>query len=170
MYVPTRYYVRSSLTSTLISQFALRWRTEEEVLSGAGESSCGNTRCTFHHVSQPMPSLSTLELPFVYEERGETKSALVKVVLCDKCVKKLMWKRQKEKEKGTSSPDSGDRSKDAGGERMSRKRRRVEEDKIEEDRIRWEGKTTKLNYLAPRSRTRSPLPPGKARFERRKPS
>ena len=34
----------------------------------------------------------------MYEEQGETKSALVKVVLCGKCVKKLMWKRQKEKE------------------------------------------------------------------------
>ena len=31
-------------------------------------------------------------------EQGENKSALVKVVLCGKCVKKLMWKRQKEKE------------------------------------------------------------------------
>lgn len=31
-------------------------------------------------------------------EQGENKSALVKVALCEKCVKKLMWKRQKEKE------------------------------------------------------------------------
>ena len=31
-------------------------------------------------------------------EQGEGKSALVKVALCEKCVKKLMWKRQKEKE------------------------------------------------------------------------
>ena len=32
-------------------------------------------------------------------EQGASKSALVKVALCEKCVKKLMWKRQKEKEK-----------------------------------------------------------------------
>lgn len=45
------------------------------------------------------PSLKTLELPFSYVENGESKFALVKVVLCDKCCKKLMWKRNKEKEK-----------------------------------------------------------------------
>jgi len=83
--------------------FALRWRTEEEVLSGSGETTCGNTRCQRHFASrypgQDSP-LTTLELPFSYSEQGESKSALVKVALCEKCVKKLMWKRHKEKEKG----------------------------------------------------------------------
>jgi len=40
-----------------------------------------------------------LELPFQYLERGEPQSALVKVVLCDKCCRKLMWKREKEKQR-----------------------------------------------------------------------
>jgi len=84
--------------------FALRWRTEEEVLSGSGETTCGNTRCQHHFAphfqgEDSKPSLTTLELPFSYVEQGENKSALVKVALCGKCVKKLMWKRQKEKEK-----------------------------------------------------------------------
>lgn len=90
-------------------QFALRWRTEDEVLSGAGETTCGNTRCS-HHVSTRFQneggsrvSLTTLELPFAYLEHGESKSALVKVVLCGRCVKKLMWKRTKEKEKEMST-------------------------------------------------------------------
>ena len=39
-------------------------------------------------------------------EQGENKSALVKVALCERCVKKLMWKRQKEKEmKATAELD-----------------------------------------------------------------
>jgi Folate-sensitive fragile site protein Fra10Ac1 len=39
-------------------------------------------------------------------EQGENKSALVKVALCERCVKKLMWKRQKEKEmKATAGLD-----------------------------------------------------------------
>lgn len=85
-------------------QFALRWRTEDEVISGAGESTCGNTRCPLHpprniDPDDPHLPLKTLELPFAYLEDGETKSALVKVVLCDKCCRKLMWKRNKEKEK-----------------------------------------------------------------------
>ncbi|KAF8150718.1 folate-sensitive fragile site protein Fra10Ac1-domain-containing protein, partial [Crassisporium funariophilum] len=84
--------------------FSIRWRTEEEVLSGAGETTCGNTRCKHHFAPrfqderESKPSLTTLELPFGYVEQGESKSALVKVVLCGKCVGKLMWKRRKEKE------------------------------------------------------------------------
>lgn len=88
----------------LLTQFALRWRTEEEVISGAGETTCGNTRCSRHFPrnidpDDPRSSLTTLELPFSYMEDGEGKFALVKVVLCAKCCKKLMWKRNKEKEK-----------------------------------------------------------------------
>ena len=39
-----------------------------------------------------------MELPFAYIEKEESKSALVKVVLCDRCIKKLMYKRTKDKE------------------------------------------------------------------------
>ncbi|KAH8100981.1 folate-sensitive fragile site protein Fra10Ac1-domain-containing protein [Cristinia sonorae] len=78
--------------------FSLRWRTEDEVVSGAGETTCGNTRCPLHTEEASRPSLTTLELPFSYVEDGESKFALVKVVLCAKCVKKLMYKRNKEKE------------------------------------------------------------------------
>jgi len=108
--------------------FSLRWRTEDEVLSGAGESTCGNTRC-MHHVSTHFQNeggskvaLSTLELPFAYLEQGESKSALVKVVLCGKCVKKLMWKRTKEKEREMSAAlfqDSRSPEADAGGSRVA---------------------------------------------------
>ncbi|KAF9648682.1 hypothetical protein BDM02DRAFT_3155618 [Thelephora ganbajun] len=80
--------------------FSLRWRTESEVLSGAGETTCGNTRC-HHHSPEPDDDsfhLNTVELPFAYVEKGEAKNALVKVVLCDRCIKKLMYKRTKDKE------------------------------------------------------------------------
>jgi len=97
-----------------MGQIALRWRTEDEVLSGAGETSCGNTRCPYHdalvepassgsrdaHSRPPrQPKLTTMELPFAYIEQGEAKprEAMVKVVLCDRCVRKMMWKREKEK-------------------------------------------------------------------------
>jgi protein FRA10AC1 len=75
--------------------FSLRWRTETEVLSGTGETTCANTRCPEHTASST--SLTTLELPFTYEEHGQKKEALVKVVLCSKCVRKIMWKRKHEK-------------------------------------------------------------------------
>ena len=121
------------------------------MLLGAGETSCGNTRCVHHDVApMPVPSLSTLELPFVYEEQGKTKSALVKVVLCERCVKKLMWKRQKDKEQSAVSPDSGEGSRDAGERWTSRKARRVGDSKGEEDK--WEERAT---ISGPRGLTRN---------------
>ncbi|KAJ7270809.1 folate-sensitive fragile site protein Fra10Ac1-domain-containing protein [Mycena rebaudengoi] len=91
-----REYAVCDLKHYKSGNFALRWRTESEVLVGAGETSCGNTRCRHHHEQRGI-ALSTLELPFVYAEHGQTKSALVKAVLCARCVGKLMWKRRKEK-------------------------------------------------------------------------
>jgi len=77
------------------------------VLSGAGENTCGNTRCKHHTDRDTAVQLCTLELPFAYEEHGEHKSALVKVVLCPRCLKKLMWKRDKEKEGQPATPLEG---------------------------------------------------------------
>ena len=50
-----------------------------------------------------MPLLRAFELPFVYEEAGERKEALVKVKLCPKCQAKLTWKPGKESASGTES-------------------------------------------------------------------
>ncbi|KZS92497.1 hypothetical protein SISNIDRAFT_455705 [Sistotremastrum niveocremeum HHB9708] len=111
---------------------ALRWRTEDEVLSGAGESTCGNTRCEHHapptqsqptsyrrwdddtepststHKKTKPPKLITLELPFAYEEQGQMLSALVKVVVCSRCRKKIDWKRQHDKQMlATEAPTAG---------------------------------------------------------------
>ncbi|KAG6919197.1 hypothetical protein DXG01_008495 [Tephrocybe rancida] len=105
--------------------FALRWRTENEVLSGAGETTCGNTRCEHHQplpeylqrsAAGPPPALTTLELPFAYEERGENKSALVKVVLCSRCFNKLMWKRRKEKGKAVRAEVQEEDTEETGVE------------------------------------------------------
>ncbi|KAL1740705.1 folate-sensitive fragile site protein Fra10Ac1-domain-containing protein, partial [Schizophyllum fasciatum] len=83
--------------------FALRWRTENEVLAGSGEETCGNTRCSHHDRSDNGGRLTPVELPFVYSETGQTKSALVKVVLCRKCLDKLMYKHRKEKAQASSA-------------------------------------------------------------------
>ncbi|KAJ6532023.1 folate-sensitive fragile site protein Fra10Ac1-domain-containing protein [Mycena capillaripes] len=95
-----REYAVCDLKHYKSGNFSLRWRTEAEVLAGAGETTCGNTRCEHHDGrGRPPPPLTTLELPFAYAEHGEAKSALVKAVLCEKCLRKLMWKRRKDKER-----------------------------------------------------------------------
>lgn len=110
----------------ILPQFALRWRTEDEVLSGAGETTCGNVRCK-HHSASSQPSLSTLELPFMYVENDETKSALVKVVLCRNCVDKLMWKRRKEREIHDAGKDGSNHGEDGKVEQRQKRRTRDDE-------------------------------------------
>jgi protein FRA10AC1 len=113
------------LIGTVPFQIALRWRTEDEVLSGAGELSCGNTRCPYYdtpadsvpsgsqdiHPKPPVnsPKLTTMELPFSYVEQGESevRDVMVKVVLCERCVKKLMWKKEREKKDKEEAASDG---------------------------------------------------------------
>jgi len=100
---------------------ALRWRSESEVLSGIGQETCANTRCEHHQPqseSRRLPVLLTLEVPFAYVEHGEPKSALVKVVLCERCKKKLMWKKEKERQDRVQSNDEAD-PKSGEGKRSS---------------------------------------------------
>ncbi|KAI0342687.1 hypothetical protein BDW22DRAFT_1484270 [Trametopsis cervina] len=121
-----REYAVCDLKHYKSGNFALRWRTESEVVSGAGETTCGNTRCASHaprnHDPEdgPMPGLTTLELPFVYVEKRENKMALVKVVLCERCCRKLMWKRNKEKEKERGKEKGKQREEDVEEREASR--------------------------------------------------
>ncbi|KAG2062473.1 hypothetical protein BDR04DRAFT_1040325, partial [Suillus decipiens] len=118
--------------------FSLRWRTETEVLSGTGETTCANARCPEHSASST--PLTTLELPFSYEEHGQRKEALVKVVLCPKCVRKIMWKRKYEKRKEdegaeaeTGESDKIEKHEDRNIKSRSRSKD-VERDDIDDDR------------------------------------
>jgi protein FRA10AC1 len=152
-------------------QFALRWRTESEVLSGAGERSCSNTRCPLHtpplDEEDRIPGLATLELPFAYEERGEKKSALVKVVLCARCVRKLMWKREREKAAardpnlafGPTAPTA-----ETTNELSQGQPRQTEELRHERD-----GRANKEGRRERHSRSRSPRERSKHRDRRRRP-
>ncbi|RXW25500.1 hypothetical protein EST38_g303 [Candolleomyces aberdarensis] len=112
--------------------FSLRWRTEQEVLDGTGETSCANSRCEFHRDPSPAPALTTLELPFAYTEQNEPKSALVKVVLCSGCVKKLMWKRRKEKKKELES--ASEKALGRALEKEREKERKKEREKADSGR------------------------------------
>lgn len=51
----------------------MRWRTEQEVVNGKGQFSCGNKTCS------ESEGLRTWEVNFAYEEEEEKKNALVKL-------------------------------------------------------------------------------------------
>lgn len=54
-------------------QIAMRWRTEQEVVNGKGQFSCGNKTCP------EAEGLRTWEVNFAYREQEEKKNALVKL-------------------------------------------------------------------------------------------
>ncbi|KAJ3996858.1 folate-sensitive fragile site protein Fra10Ac1-domain-containing protein [Lentinula boryana] len=127
--------------------FALRWRTEDEVLAETGESTCGNTRCKHYNHGRPegnKPPLSTLELPFAYSEHGENKTALVKVVLCARCVDKLMWKRRRGKDEGSGA--EADQPHQESG------RAEVKEEELELDLLESDGKDPSKSHREDKKR------------------
>ncbi|KAL4198370.1 hypothetical protein AMTRI_Chr03g45500 [Amborella trichopoda] len=106
-------------------KIGLRWRTEKEVISGKGQFICGNRKC------DEKEGLSSYEVNFSYVEAGENKQALVKLVACERCAEKLMYKKWKEKEKQSEKR-----------EKENRKRRR-EEENSDSERDQSSGKTKK---------------------------
>lgn len=85
-------YCIADMTRYKTGKIGLRWRTEKEVISGKGQFVCGNKHCDVKD------GLASYEVNFSYFEAGENKQALVKLVTCERCAKKLNYKKHKEKE------------------------------------------------------------------------
>jgi protein FRA10AC1 len=65
-----------------LPRLGLRWRTQAEVRSGKGETSCGALGCA------AVEGLVAYELPFAYADAGaagEERLALVKLLCCGLC-------------------------------------------------------------------------------------
>ncbi|XP_071946817.1 protein FRA10AC1 homolog isoform X2 [Antedon mediterranea] len=82
-------YCISDLSCYKDNKIALRWRVDNEVITGKGQFSCGNKRCS------ESEGLKTWEVNFGYMEHGEKKNALVKLRLCPDCSYKLNYCHQK---------------------------------------------------------------------------
>ncbi|CAK70974.1 unnamed protein product (macronuclear) [Paramecium tetraurelia] len=80
-------YAIIDLSQYKTGKIGMRWRTEPEVLSGKGETICGNKVCTKDK------ELSTWELNFQYKENQEVKNTLVKVKCCNSCSQQLNYKK-----------------------------------------------------------------------------
>lgn len=65
--------------SGLKAEIGVRWRTEREVVSGKGDITCAEKRCSTD------TDLSSFELPFMYHEDGVQKVEMVKARLCRAC-------------------------------------------------------------------------------------
>lgn len=99
--------------------------------------------------------LGEFEVPFGYVEEGEKKSALVKLVLCRDCGKKLLKGRENAKggkveEREEVDEERGERRRSSGGRR--------EERESEDDRYRPElpPDLSRRRSSPPRRRSASP--------------
>ncbi|KAF7138636.1 hypothetical protein RHSIM_Rhsim07G0056000 [Rhododendron simsii] len=117
-------YCIADMSQYKSGKIGLRWRVEKEVISGKGQFVCGNKHCN------EKDGLAS------YEETGENKQALVKLVTCERCAEKLLYKKRKEKEqlrkrekeelpKKRERSESGDDTDTGYG--RSKERRRVKE-------------------------------------------
>eukprot|EP00002_Diphylleia_rotans_P039022 TRINITY_DN8957_c0_g1_i1.p1 TRINITY_DN8957_c0_g1~~TRINITY_DN8957_c0_g1_i1.p1 ORF type:complete len:212 (+),score=67.80 TRINITY_DN8957_c0_g1_i1:363-998(+) len=86
-------YCIADLSRFQSGQIGLRWRTEKEVFDGKGQFVCASKHCA------QIDGLTSYEINFGYMEDGQKKNALVKIRLCDQCLEKANYKRQKRLEK-----------------------------------------------------------------------
>lgn len=87
-------YVLADLSRYREGDIGLRWRTEQEVLNGRGQFSCGNKACNRRDVP-----LTSYELHFGYIEHGEAREALVKVRCCQTCAEKLNYRGNRDRDR-----------------------------------------------------------------------
>jgi hypothetical protein len=79
-------------------------------------AACANARCGYHGTVDRHANLTAFEVNFAYEEVGtvekqssekakKKKNALVKIVLCRRCAKKLSYAREvRDEPQSTSKP------------------------------------------------------------------
>jgi protein FRA10AC1 len=128
-------------------RIGLRWRTQQEVKDGRGEITCGNKHCSkskdYVSSATTLQSLSTLEVPFSYQEHGERKKELVKLRLCSACLDLVSKTKQPQPqpeaqdiqsqndnemvEESSPSSDSSDSSREHSRKKKNRKKWKKEE-------------------------------------------
>ena len=98
-------YCISDLSRYKDNKFGMRWRTQNEVIEGKGQFSCGAKHC------DQREGLKSWEVFFSYIELGEKKSALVKLRLCDDCSQKLNYRQKRKEIKKRKKSNKSDKRK-----------------------------------------------------------
>ncbi|EDV58644.1 protein FRA10AC1 homolog [Drosophila erecta] len=82
-------YCIADLSRYKENKIALRWRTEQEVVTGTGQFQCGSRHC------EERDNLRSWEVNFKYIEKGVPLNALVKVRLCPTHTDQLNYRTKK---------------------------------------------------------------------------
>jgi protein FRA10AC1 len=153
-------FVLISLARWREGMVAMRWRTEEEVRSGKGETGCAELACDRKREGET-------EVLFAYVEHEEKKEALVKVRLCKGCGEKLRRAREREKRGSRSRDRRRSRSRSPKRRSEDRERRRRGDDRSRSPNRHSEGKGEDRERKRHRKRDRSGSPKDSDRRSRR---
>ncbi|XP_016989638.1 protein FRA10AC1 [Drosophila rhopaloa] len=108
-------YCIADLSRYKENKIALRWRTEQEVVTGTGQFQCGSRHCG------ERTNLRSWEVNFKYIEKGEPLNALVKVRLCPTHTDQLNFRTKKKEYKKQRRREKEERRAE-----RKRKRRRLD--------------------------------------------
>ncbi|XP_037710467.1 protein FRA10AC1 homolog [Drosophila subpulchrella] len=110
-------YCIADLSRYKENKIALRWRTEQEVVTGTGQFQCGSRHCGERE------NLRSWEVNFKYIEKGAPLNALVKVRLCPTHTDQLNYRTKKREYKKQRR-----RAKEERRAERKRKRRRLDDE------------------------------------------
>ncbi|XP_017068134.1 protein FRA10AC1 [Drosophila eugracilis] len=110
-------YCIADLSRYKENKIALRWRTEQEVVTGIGQFQCGSRHCGERE------SLRSWEVNFKYIEKGAPLNALVKVRLCPTHTDQLNYRTKKKEYKKQRRREREERKAE-----RKRKRRKLKEE------------------------------------------
>ncbi|KAK3884083.1 hypothetical protein Pcinc_011619 [Petrolisthes cinctipes] len=125
-----REYCICDLSHYKENKVGMRWRVEQEVVSGKGQFSCGEKRCGERE------GLRTWEMNFAYVEQGTKKNALVKLRLCHDCSYKVNYHHKRKeltKRPGKSKNKSRGKEKKKSKKEDKEEKGRTEDEDINKD-------------------------------------
>ncbi|EDW13483.1 protein FRA10AC1 homolog [Drosophila mojavensis] len=130
-------YCIADLTRYKENKIALRWRTEEEVVTGIGQFQCGSRHCGERE------GLRSWEVNFKYIEGGAPQNALVKLRLCPVHTEQLNYRTKKKEHKRQRRRAKEERNND-----RKQKRRKLnqdsEKDLVEGEELEEEQQATSI--------------------------
>ncbi|XP_020810154.1 protein FRA10AC1 [Drosophila serrata] len=113
-------YCIADLSRYMENKIALRWRTEQEVVTGIGQFQCGSRHCG------ERSDLRSWEVNFKYIENGAPRNALVKVRLCPTHTEQLNYRTKKKEYKKQRRREKAERR----AERKRKRRKLNTEDEV----------------------------------------
>ncbi|XP_064549098.1 protein FRA10AC1 [Drosophila montana] len=129
-------YCIADLTRYKENKIALRWRTEEEVVTGLGQFQCGSRHCGERE------GLRSWEVNFKYIEKSVPQNALVKVRLCPEHTEQLNYRTKKREHKRQRRREKDERKSERKHKKRKLDKKNQESEQVEEKELQHDDAAT----------------------------